>query len=58
MTAERRRYQRDVERLLVQIRDRMRELQVLKVRGARGAALREKKEEVKRARLELAQLLR
>jgi hypothetical protein len=58
MTAERRRYQREVERLLAQIGDRMRELQVMKVRGARGAALRDTKEAVKQARLELAQLLR
>ena len=56
MTDDRRRYQREVERLLEQIRERVRELQLLKVRGARGAALREHKQELKQARNELAAL--
>jgi hypothetical protein len=50
MTEDRRRYQREVERLLEQIRERVRELQLLRVRGARAAALREHKQELKRAR--------
>jgi len=50
-------YRREVERLLQQIADRMRELQVLKAHGARAAALRAQKDELVRARLELAQLL-
>ena len=54
---DRRRYQREVERLLEQIRERVRELQLLRVRGARGPALREQKHELKRARRELAALV-
>ncbi|MGH2972304.1 MAG: hypothetical protein ACRDNM_01930 [Gaiellaceae bacterium] len=50
-------YQREVERLLAQIRERVRELQLLKVRGARGPALREPKHELKQARRELAALV-
>ena len=50
-------YRNEVEQLLADIGDRMRELHLLRVRGARGAALRDKKDEVKRARLELAELL-
>jgi len=57
MTEDRRRYQREVERLLEQIRERVRELQLLRVRGARAAALREQKQELKRARRELAALV-
>jgi hypothetical protein len=57
MTDDRRRYQREVERLLEQIRERVRELQLLRVRGARGPALREQKHELKRARRELAALV-
>jgi len=57
MTNDRRRYQREVERLLEQIRERVRELQLLKVRGARGPALRDRKQELKRARKELAALV-
>jgi hypothetical protein len=57
MTDDRRRYQREVERLLEQIRERVRGLQLLKVRGARAAALREHKQELKRARKELAALV-
>jgi CHASE1-domain containing sensor protein len=57
MSDDRRRYQREVERLLEQIRERVRELQLLRVRGARAAALREQKQELKRARHELAALV-
>ena len=57
MTDNRRRYQREVEQLLEQIRERVRELHLLKVRGARAAALRAQKEELKRARRELAALV-
>jgi hypothetical protein len=57
MTDDRRRYQRDVERLLEQIRERVRELRLLTVRGARGPALREQKQELKHARKELAALV-
>jgi hypothetical protein len=57
MSDDRRRYQREVERLLEQIRERVRELQLLRVRGARAAALREQKQELKRARRELAALV-
>ena len=57
MTDDRRRYQREVERLLEQIRERVRELQLLKVRGARGAALQERKQELARTRKELAALV-
>jgi hypothetical protein len=55
--SERRRYQHEVERLLAQIQERVRELQLLKVRGARGAALREPKQELSRTRKELAALV-
>jgi hypothetical protein len=57
MSDDRRRYQREVERLLEQIRERVRELQLLRVRGARAAALREQKQELKRARRELVALV-
>jgi hypothetical protein len=57
MTNDRRRYQREVERLLEQIRERVRELQLLKVRGARGAALRDHKRDLSRTRKELAALV-
>lgn len=57
MTDDRRRYQREVERLLEQIRERVRELQLLRVRGARGAALREHKHDLSRTRKELAALV-
>ena len=55
--SDRRRYQREVERLLEQIRERVRELQLLKVRGVRGPALRERKQELSRTRKELAALV-
>ena len=52
MTAES--YRDEVERLLQEIGDRTRELQLLEVRGARGAALRDTMEELRRTRSELA----
>jgi hypothetical protein len=57
MTSDRRRYQREVERLLEQIRERVRELRLLKVRGARGPALAESKRDLMQARKELAALV-
>jgi len=51
-------YRIEVERLLQQIADHVQELNLLRVRGARAAALRARKEELGRARLQLAQLLR
>jgi hypothetical protein len=51
---ERARYRREVERLLAQIAERTRELNLLKAHGARGAALREPKRELKKVRMELA----
>ena len=57
MTDNRSRYQREVERLLEQIRERVHEIQLLRVRGARGAAVRAQKEELKHARHELAALV-
>jgi hypothetical protein len=55
--SERRRYQHEVERLLAQIQDRVRELRLLTARGVRGPALREHKRELSRARKELAALV-
>jgi len=52
--SDRARYRREVERLLEQITERTRELHLLKAYGARAAALREKKQELKRIRMELA----
>lgn len=51
---DRARYRREVERLLAQIAERTRELNLLKAHGARGAALREPKRELKKIRMELA----
>ena len=50
------RYRKEVERLLELIAERTRELDLLRVRGARGAALRDRKLELKQARMELATL--
>jgi hypothetical protein len=57
MTNDRRRYQHEVERLLEQIRERVRELQLLKVRGVRGPALAESKRDLVQTRNELAALV-
>ncbi len=54
---DRARYRREVERLLEQIAERTRELLVLREFGARGPALRERRQELKRARTELAALV-
>jgi len=51
---DRARYRKEVERLLGQIAERTRELNLLKAHGARAAALREPKRELKKARMELA----
>lgn len=51
---DRARYRKDVERLLEQITRLTHELRVLKTYGARSAALRDKKTELKRIRMELA----
>lgn len=56
MSDERTRYRREVERLLEQIGDRVRELRLMKARGARGPALREQRRDLSRARKELAAL--
>ncbi len=55
--SDRRRYQIEVERLLEQIRQRVSELELLRVYGARPAALEEGKQELRRARRELAALV-
>ena len=57
MTEDRRRYQREVERLLQLIGDGVAQMQLSKVRGARSPALREQKRELSRARRELAALV-
>lgn len=54
MSDERTRYRREVERLLEQIGERVRELRLMKARGARGPTLREQKRELSRARKGLA----
>jgi hypothetical protein len=50
-------YRREVERVLEQIRQRVNELQLLKVYGVRAAALAEKKRELRDMRIELAALV-
>jgi hypothetical protein len=57
MTEDRRRYQREVERLLQLIGDGVAKIQLSKVRGVRGPALREQKRELSHARRELAALV-
>jgi hypothetical protein len=54
---DRARYRKEVERLLEQIRERVEELQLLKVRGALAPALRDRKRELKQTRKELAALV-
>ncbi|MDE3191693.1 MAG: hypothetical protein KGL94_12845 [Acidobacteriota bacterium] len=49
-------YRREVERLLAQIDEWTRELQVLRAYGARAAALRDRKKDLRHARMELAVL--
>jgi len=57
MTDDRRRYQREVERLLEQISEGVAQIRLSRVRGARGPALRDQKRELSRARNELATLV-
>ena len=54
---DRRTYQLEVERLLSQIDTGMHDLRLLKVAGVRGAALRERKKELRDARTRLASLV-
>jgi hypothetical protein len=54
---ERRRYQREVDRLLEQIRGQMQELRRLKVAGVRGAAFAERKERLGDTRRQLENLI-
>ncbi len=54
---ERRRYQREVDRLLEQIRGQMQELRRLKVAGVRGAAFSERKERLGETRRQLENLI-
>ena len=56
-TADRRRYRRNVESLLSRIQENAQGIRLLKVAGARGAALAERKRELARAREELAALV-
>ena len=55
-SGERTRYRLEVDRLLGQIAEQARELRLMKVRGARGPALRDQKHELSRARKDLAAL--
>ena len=54
---ERHRYQREVDRLLEQIRGQMQELRRLKVAGVRGAAFSERKERLGETRRQLENLI-
>ncbi len=54
---DRRSYQLEVERLLSEIDTGMHDLRLLKVSGVRGAALRERKSEVRETRDRLASLV-
>jgi hypothetical protein len=54
---DRRSYQLEVERLLSQIDTGMHDLRLLKVAGVRGAALAERKNEVREMRARLASLV-
>jgi hypothetical protein len=54
---DRRSYQLEVERLLSQIDRGMHDLRLLKVSGVRGAALAERKSEVRDTRARLASLV-
>jgi hypothetical protein len=55
--AVRRSYQQRVESQLAQIRERVRELQLLRTYGLRGPALAEHKRELEQARQQLANLV-
>ena len=54
---DRRTYQLEVERLLSQIDAGMHDLRLLKVAGVRGAALRDRKRELRDTRARLASLV-
>jgi hypothetical protein len=54
---DRRTYQHEVESLLAQIDAGMHDLRLLKVAGVRGAALAERKHELREARARLASLV-
>ena len=54
---DRRTYQLEVERLLSEIDTGMHDLRLLKVSGVRGAALRERKTELRDTRARLASLV-
>jgi hypothetical protein len=54
----RRAYQREVERLLEDIRDRVRRLQLLEVAGLWGAARADEERELERTRRRLAGVVR
>jgi hypothetical protein len=54
---ERRRYQREVDGQLEQIRRQVHELRRLKVAGVRGAAFSERKERLAQTRLQLQSLI-
>jgi hypothetical protein len=57
MSSDRRRHQREVERLLEQIGETVARIRLSTERGARAPALREQKRELSRARRELAALV-
>ena len=57
MIIDRRTYQLEVERLLAQIENAMHDLRLLKVAGVRGAALAERKSELRDVRARLASLV-
>jgi hypothetical protein len=55
---DRRRYRAEIETLLEQIRSNVGELQRLKVAGVRGAALADRKTELRQVREQLARVIR
>ena len=55
--ADRRSYQREVERLLEQIRGQVRDIRQLKVAGVRGAAFRDRKERLEQTRRRLQSVI-
>lgn len=54
---DRRSYQREVERLLEQIRGQVRDIRRLKVAGVRGAAFHERKERLEQTRRRLQSVI-
>ena len=55
--SDRRSYQREVERLLEQIRGQVRDIRRLKVAGVRGAAFRDRKERLEQTRVRLQSVI-